>query len=119
MTRQASRFTPEVMLSAPRRSPGAPNSTGELILYTVSWHINYSLKALLTHRQISTYSFETHSVSSQIRVLNIKDDSSHVITDDTHDTSPFWIGEKEVGFIRTQDNGISSLYYSEVSRKFE
>ena len=38
MTRQASRFTPEVMLSAPRRSPGAPNSTGELILYTVSWH---------------------------------------------------------------------------------
>ncbi|KAJ4003321.1 hypothetical protein NW752_011773 [Fusarium irregulare] len=102
MTRQASRFTPEVMLSAPRRSPGAPNSTGELILYT-----------------ISTYSFETHSVSSQIRVLNIKDDSSHVITDDTHDTSPFWIGEKEVGFIRTQDNGISSLYYSDVSRKFE
>ena len=37
MTRQASRFTPEVMLSAPRRSPGVPNSTGELILYTASW----------------------------------------------------------------------------------
>jgi hypothetical protein len=30
-----SRFTPEVMLSAPRRSPGVPNPKGNLILYTV------------------------------------------------------------------------------------
>lgn len=36
MTIQASRFTPEVMLSAPRRSAGIPNSSGELVLYTVS-----------------------------------------------------------------------------------
>lgn len=36
MTRQATQFTPEVLLSAPRRSAGIPNSTGELILYTVS-----------------------------------------------------------------------------------
>lgn len=36
MTIQAARFTPEVLLSAPRRSAGIPNSSGELILYTVS-----------------------------------------------------------------------------------
>jgi hypothetical protein len=36
MTIQAEKFTPEVLLSAPRRSPGVPNSTGELVLYTVS-----------------------------------------------------------------------------------
>jgi hypothetical protein len=36
MTRQATRFTPEVLISAPRRSTGVPNSTGELVLYTVS-----------------------------------------------------------------------------------
>lgn len=36
MTIQASKFTPEVLLSAPRRSPGVPNATGELVLYTVS-----------------------------------------------------------------------------------
>lgn len=35
MTRQATRFTPEVLISAPRRSTGVPNSTGELVLYTV------------------------------------------------------------------------------------
>jgi hypothetical protein len=38
MTIKANRFTPEVLLSAPRRSPGAPNSTGELVLYTVRSH---------------------------------------------------------------------------------
>ncbi|KAG8675206.1 hypothetical protein FPOAC2_01255 [Fusarium poae] len=102
MTRQATRFTPEVLLSAPRRSTGVPNSTGELVLYT-----------------ISSYSFEKHSGSSQIRVLNIKDDSSHVITESAHDSSPFWIGEEEVAFIRTNDNGISSLYYAHVLEKFE
>lgn len=35
MTKQAARLTPEVLLSAPRRSSGVPNSTGELILYMV------------------------------------------------------------------------------------
>lgn len=35
MTVQAAHFTPEVLLSSPRRSAGAPNSSGELVLYTV------------------------------------------------------------------------------------
>jgi hypothetical protein len=39
MTIQAEKFTPEVLLSAPRRSPGVPNATGELVLYTVSFAI--------------------------------------------------------------------------------
>ena len=33
---QASNFTPEVLLSAPRRSEGMPNWNGELVLNTVS-----------------------------------------------------------------------------------
>lgn len=37
MTITAQKLTPEVLLAAPRRSPGIPNATGELILYTVSW----------------------------------------------------------------------------------
>lgn len=35
MTIQATKFTPEVLLSAPRRSPGVPNLSGVLALYTV------------------------------------------------------------------------------------
>lgn len=36
MTIRAAKFTPEVLLSARRRSAGSPNSLGKLILYTVS-----------------------------------------------------------------------------------
>jgi hypothetical protein len=36
MTLTATKFTPEVMLSAPRRSAGVPNPSGKLALYTVS-----------------------------------------------------------------------------------
>lgn len=46
MTIQAAKFTPEVLLSAPRRSPGVPNATGELVLYTVSEDAILNRKAL-------------------------------------------------------------------------
>lgn len=36
MTIRAAKFTPEVLLSAPRRTPGLPNSTGEKAIYSVS-----------------------------------------------------------------------------------
>ena len=41
MTIQASKFTPEVLISAPRRSAGVPNSTGDKVLYTVSSRVQY------------------------------------------------------------------------------
>ncbi|RSL94004.1 hypothetical protein CDV31_014487 [Fusarium ambrosium] len=100
MTRQATRFTPEVLLSAPRRSTGVPNSTGELVLYTVS-----------------SYSFDKHAKSSQIRVLSIKDGSSHLISEDTAASDPIWIGKHEIAFIKTSENGCSMLYSQHVFDK--
>ncbi|GAO16138.1 hypothetical protein UVI_02040330 [Ustilaginoidea virens] len=91
MTVHASRLTPEVLLSAPRRSAGVPNSSGELVLYTVS-----------------TYSFETHSRSSQIRLLNVKDGTSYLVSDDAGASDPVWIGEQEVLYLKPGDNGISN-----------
>jgi dipeptidyl aminopeptidase/acylaminoacyl peptidase len=52
MVHRASKFTPQVLLSAPRRSAGVPNADASLILYTTS-----------------TYSFETHSKTSSLCVL--------------------------------------------------
>ncbi|KAI5466794.1 Alpha/Beta hydrolase protein [Mariannaea sp. PMI_226] len=92
MTIQALRFTPEALLSAPRRSAGVPNSTGELVLYTVS-----------------SYSFDSQSKSSQIRVLDIRDNSSYLISEDTSAGEPIWISETEVAFIKAGDNGGSML----------
>ncbi|KAG8427137.1 hypothetical protein J3459_007500 [Metarhizium acridum] len=91
MTVHAARFTPEVLLSAPRRSAGVPNSTGELV---------------------SAYSFETHSKSSQIRVLNIKEGTSHLVSEDSGASDPVWIGEKEVMYLKGGDNGCTMIMAS-------
>lgn len=37
MTLKATKFTPEVLLSAPRRSPAVPSPNGKKALFTVSW----------------------------------------------------------------------------------
>jgi len=36
MTLKATKFTPEVLLSAPRRSPAVPSPNGKKALFTVS-----------------------------------------------------------------------------------
>jgi hypothetical protein len=36
MTIKASQFTPQVLLSAPRRSAGVPNANGSYVLFTVN-----------------------------------------------------------------------------------
>ncbi|KAK5990897.1 putative dipeptidyl-peptidase 5 [Cladobotryum mycophilum] len=102
MTIHAAKFTPEVLLSAPRRSPGVPNPTGELVLYTVS-----------------SYSFETHSKTSQIRVLNVKEGTSHLVSEDLSASDPVWIGEKEIVFIKGLENGGSALVAQHVLNKNE
>jgi dipeptidyl aminopeptidase/acylaminoacyl peptidase len=59
MVYRANKFTPQVLLSAPRRSIGVPNSDASLILYTTS-----------------TYSFDTHSQSYSLCVLRRDKDSA-------------------------------------------
>ncbi|RDA93106.1 hypothetical protein CP533_4129 [Ophiocordyceps camponoti-saundersi (nom. inval.)] len=87
MTIRATHFTPEVLLSAPRRSAGIPNWTGDLVLYSVS-----------------SYSFETHSRSSSIRVLNIKHGSSYRIADQPDASDAVWIGDEDVLYFRPADD---------------
>ncbi|KAI0022161.1 prolyl oligopeptidase [Xylariomycetidae sp. FL0641] len=82
MTIMATKFTPEVMLSAPRRSAAVPNSTGKLALFTVS-----------------EYSFESHAKSYAIKVLDIASGSSTVLYENPSYTEPTWISENEFIFI--------------------
>lgn len=98
MTIQAAKFTPEVLLSAPRRSAGVPNSTGELALFTVS-----------------TYSFEEHKKTSQIRVLDIKSGNSTLLFEDLNYSEPTWVGETEFIFLKSGDNGRTSLMLADAS----
>ena len=76
MTVVANKFTPEVLLSAPRRSSAVPNPSGSLALFTVS-----------------TYSFETHSKTFDIRVLDIATGQSKLLISDLNASEPTWLGE--------------------------
>ncbi|KAJ5032266.1 uncharacterized protein L3040_008874 [Drepanopeziza brunnea f. sp. 'multigermtubi'] len=93
MTVRAEKFTPEVLLSAPRRSAATPNADGALALFTVQ-----------------TWSFQSHKKSVEIRVLDVKTGQSKVLTDDKQCSEPTWLGEKNlVLWLRAGDKGTTSL----------
>lgn len=93
MTIRAKKFTPEVLLSAPRRSAAVPNAEGTLALFSVS-----------------TYSFESHSKTSEIRVLDIKNGQSKVLTADLGASEPSWLGEQNlVLWLKGGEKGTTSL----------
>ena len=66
-------------------------------------------------RQVSSYSFETHAKSSSIRVLNIKEGTSRVISEDLVATDPIWIGEQDVLFLKHGDNGCTMIMSQNVN----
>ncbi|KAH6685308.1 dipeptidyl-peptidase [Plectosphaerella plurivora] len=94
MTVRASRFTPEVLLSAPRRSAAIPNPAGDKALYTVS-----------------SYSFATHSKSVQIKLLDVYSGRTEVLYEDTSYSEPTWVGDKDFVFFKSGDKGSTSLMF--------
>ncbi|KAG8526952.1 uncharacterized protein KY384_008381 [Bacidia gigantensis] len=85
---KAERFTPEVLLSAPRRGPAIPNPAGELAVYTVS-----------------TYSFEAHKKTTEIRTLNIGNGQSQLLSNEEKIKSPGWVSNNEILWLKTDGNG--------------
>ncbi|GJC80087.1 prolyl oligopeptidase [Colletotrichum tofieldiae] len=99
MTIQASKFTPEVLLSAPRRSAGIPNPAGTKVLYTVS-----------------TYSFDSHSKTSQTRVLDVESGHSSLLYEEASYSDATWISDQEILLLRSGDKGTTSLLLGDVTR---
>jgi hypothetical protein len=99
MTVRANKFTPEVLLSAPRRSAAIPNADGTLALFTVS-----------------TYSFSTHSKSAEIKILDIKTGQSKLLSSDLSASEPTWVGEKNlVLWLKGGEKGTTSLVLADAS----
>ena len=89
----AEKFTPEVLLSAPRRSPASPNSAGTLAVYTVS-----------------TYSFESHKKTSEIKVLDISSGIDSLITNAEGTSEPNWLGSgNELLWLEPGDKGQTQM----------
>ncbi|KAI0482832.1 prolyl oligopeptidase [Xylariaceae sp. FL0804] len=97
----ATKFTPEVLLSAPRRSAAVPNCTGKLALYTVS-----------------QYSFVSHSKSVAIKLLDIASGESTSLYENPDYTEPTWVSEKEFVFVNNSSDSESacSLCVADVSQ---
>ena len=81
-----------VLLSAPRRSSAVPNHDGTLALYTVS-----------------TYSFESHKKTSEIRTIELSDKHrSTLITNEEKTSEPHWL-EDEILWLKEGNNGSTQL----------
>lgn len=98
MTVRAPRFTPQVLLSAPRRSAGVPNPAGTRVLYT-----------------LSTYSFEKHSKSTELRVLDVATGDSHRLAQDDEISDVNWLDDDEIVYLYGEKDGTTSVYWSSVS----
>ena len=89
----AEKFTPEVLLSAPRRSSASPNSAGTLAVFTVS-----------------TYSFESHQKTSEIKVLDISSGTQSLVTNAEGTSEPNWLGgENELLWLKSGGKGHTQL----------
>jgi len=93
MTIRAKKFTPEVLLSAPRRSAGIPNSDGSRILFNVS-----------------KYSFEDHNETKEIRILEVnKHNESYLVTDAKGISEPQWINDDLILTLEAGDKGSTKV----------
>ncbi|KAK8186071.1 dipeptidyl-peptidase-like protein V precursor [Phyllosticta citribraziliensis] len=92
MTIKAQKFTPEALLSAPRRGDGIPNADGSKVLYSVS-----------------TYDFQDHSQSSEIRVLDVASKKSTLVTDNADASDPTWLENGDVLILAPGSNGTTDV----------
>lgn len=89
----AEMFTPELLLSAPRRSSACPNSAGTLAVFTVS-----------------TYSFESHKKTSEIKVLDISSGTQSLVTNAEGTSEPSWLGGgNELLWLKSGEKGYTQL----------
>jgi hypothetical protein len=92
MTIRASKFTPEVLLAAPRRSEGIPNSDASKILYT-----------------IGAYSFSEHAKTSEVRVLDVASQQSCLVTDDKSVSEVAWLDDETILLLRSNEDGTTTI----------
>lgn len=96
MVLKAMKFTPEVMLSAPRRQPGIPSPDGLHVLST-----------------IASYNFSAHESTTEIRVYNQAGDSL-LMERDKKSSDPVWLDEDEVVLLRGVEGSTTHLVVGNV-----
>ncbi|KAF9874649.1 oligopeptidase family protein [Colletotrichum karsti] len=93
--RVAKDFTPDVLLSAPRRGSAVPSPDGTLILYTQS-----------------THSFEDNKTVKEVRLMDIESGASDQLTDDDKVHDAQWLpGTKtDVIYLKSGEKGTTQIW---------
>ncbi|KAL9604836.1 MAG: hypothetical protein Q9219_000284 [cf. Caloplaca sp. 3 TL-2023] len=97
---QADKFTPETLLSAPRRGSAIPDPNGKFAVYTVS-----------------SYSFESHEKTLEIKVIDITTGQSKLITNDKKTSEPNWLADgSDLLWLKGGDKGATELVVGSVDK---
>lgn len=88
-------FTPQVLLSAPRRSAGVPNPSGTTILFSTS-----------------SYSFEHHSQRSSLQALIVETGETIEIAANQDISDINWLDDERFFCLRSQKDGRTSLLFA-------
>ncbi|KKA26390.1 hypothetical protein TD95_001376 [Thielaviopsis punctulata] len=97
MTIRYTNFTPETLLSAPRRTAAVPNPSGTKLLFSVS-----------------TYSFQSHHRSAEIRVFDIETRRDTVICSAPGYREPIWLSDTEVLVLGSAVDGVTSINLTDI-----
>ncbi|CAK4031317.1 Dipeptidyl-peptidase 5 [Lecanosticta acicola] len=99
MVHRAMHFTPQVLLSAPRRSAGVPNPSGTKILYTTS-----------------TYCFETHKKTTELRVLEVQTGESFQLAKDDDISDLNWLDDDAFVCLQAEKDSTTKVFWASVSK---
>ena len=92
-TQNGTLFTPEAMLSAPRRGSALPNLDGTLALYT-----------------LSEYSFTEHKTTRGLYVMDLTNGSSWQFSNSSAVSNAIWLGDgSKITWLVSEDDGSTSL----------
>lgn len=99
-TTNSSIFTPEAMLSAPRRGAALPNSEGTLALHTTT-----------------TYNFTTHKRKYGLYVMDLKTGASTLFSNSTAVGEVHWLGDgNDILWLVSEDDGSTSFKVGDATK---
>jgi dipeptidyl aminopeptidase/acylaminoacyl peptidase len=98
MRNDGTHFTPQALLGSPRRSTGAPNPSGTIVLFTTS-----------------TYSFEEHSQTTTLQALLVQTGETTTITANQDISHINWLDDERFVCLRSEGDGRTSLLYAHFS----
>lgn len=94
------KFTPEALISAPRRGTALPNSAGTLALYT-----------------LSEYSFEAHKTSRGLYVLDLAKGTSWQFSNSSAVSNAAWLGDgNKIIWLVSEDDGTTSFAVGDATK---